>query len=106
MASSATNRNAFISSLIDFMDMYGFQGVDLDWEYPVSEDRGGTDADEDNFVSLVREMRAAFGTRYGISVALAPDIWYLRCESGLFSYSYVFLFFQFFIIFFSSLYTH
>jgi chitinase len=23
-------------------------------------------------------MRAAFGTKYGISLALAPDIWYLR----------------------------
>jgi chitinase len=27
---------------------------------------------------LVREMRAAYGDRYGISVTLAPDYWYLR----------------------------
>lgn len=27
---------------------------------------------------LVREMRAASGNRYGISVTLAPDYWYLR----------------------------
>lgn len=26
----------------------------------------------------MKEMRAAFGTRYGISIALAPDYWYLR----------------------------
>lgn len=27
---------------------------------------------------LMKEMRAAFGTKYGISIALAPDYWYLR----------------------------
>jgi chitinase len=26
----------------------------------------------------MKEMRAAFGTRYGLSVTLAPDYWYLR----------------------------
>jgi chitinase len=32
----------------------------------------------ENFVSLVREMRSAFGSRYGISVAIAASYWYLR----------------------------
>jgi chitinase len=57
-------------------------GVDLDWEYPVAEDRGGTDDDTGNFVSLVQEMRDAFdhlgNTDWDISVALAPDYWYMR----------------------------
>lgn len=44
----------------------------------MSEDRGGTKEDTKNFVSLLAEMRAAFGIKYGISLALAPDIWYLR----------------------------
>jgi len=35
-------------------------------------------ADTENYVSLVREMRASFGTSYGISLTLAPDYWYLR----------------------------
>jgi hypothetical protein len=44
----------------------------------VAIERGGTSADTANLVSLVKEMRAAFGTRYGISMTLAPDYWYLR----------------------------
>lgn len=80
MASTPARRKTFIDSVVRFLDKYGFQGIDLDWEYPVAEDRGGMKADAENFVSLVAEMRATFGTKYGISVALAPDYWYLRCK--------------------------
>ena len=73
-----SKRAIFIQSLIDFMVDYGFQGVDLDWEYPGTPERGGSRADIANFVTLVREMREAFGTKYGISLTLAPDYWYLR----------------------------
>lgn len=60
------------------MTKYGFQGVDLDWEYPVDEDRGGHEEDTANLVLLVKEMRAVFGNAFGISLTLAPDYWYLR----------------------------
>ncbi|KAL9598709.1 MAG: hypothetical protein Q9219_004322 [cf. Caloplaca sp. 3 TL-2023] len=78
MVSSQANRAAFIKSLINFMKTYGFQGVDLDWEYPAAEVRGGKADDTKNLVTLVKEIRAAFGTQYGLSVILAPDYWYLR----------------------------
>ncbi|KAM7183639.1 Glycoside hydrolase superfamily [Rhypophila sp. PSN 637] len=78
MASTASGRAAFISSLRTFMVTYGFQGVDLDWEYPVAKERGGNPGDTANLVLLVKEMRAAFGTAFGISMALAPDYWYMR----------------------------
>jgi chitinase len=78
MTSTSSNRQAFIQSLITFMQDYGFQGVDLDWEYPVDSARGGNPSDTQNFVSLVSDMHAAFGGKYGISVTLAPDYWYLR----------------------------
>ena len=70
-------RKAFITSLTDFMKQHGFQGVELDWEYPSAADRGGFTHDAANFVALVQEMRVAWNKNYGISVTLPPDS-YLR----------------------------
>ncbi|KAI1269774.1 glycoside hydrolase superfamily [Xylariaceae sp. FL1019] len=82
MASTQAGRATFISSLKAFMAKYGFQGVDIDWEYPATPERGGKRADTQNLVDLVREMRSSFGSDYGISMALAPDYWYLRGFDG------------------------
>jgi chitinase len=60
------------------MDTYGFDGVDIDWEYPQADDRGGASADTANYVALVKDMRAAFGTKYGITVTLPTSYWYLQ----------------------------
>ncbi|KUJ19692.1 glycoside hydrolase [Mollisia scopiformis] len=73
LVSSSGNRASFINSLIQFMTQYGFNGVDLDWEFPGVASRGGQPSDTANFVSLVQEMRSTFGSNYGISVALPPD---------------------------------
>lgn len=79
LCATKASRTAFISSVKDYMDAYGFQGVDLDWEYPGDPKRGGNKlADVRNLVLLVREMRLAYGSAYGISLTLAPDYWYLR----------------------------
>ena len=50
MASSAGNRATFISSVVAFMSTYAFDGIDIDWEYPVADDRGGVTADKANYV--------------------------------------------------------
>lgn len=78
LCADAARRSAFIISAATFMADYGFQGIDIDWEYPVDSTRGGTDADLVNFVTLLQEMKAQFGGTFGISLTLAPDYWYLR----------------------------
>ena len=78
MASTSDNRKKFISGLIKFMDTYGFDGVDLDWEYPGADDRGGKSQDTANYVSLAAELKAAFGSKYGISMTLPTSYWYLQ----------------------------
>jgi len=36
MAGTAANRKTFINNMMKFMDTYGFDGMDLDWEYPTA----------------------------------------------------------------------
>ncbi|KAJ4288855.1 hypothetical protein N0V88_007185 [Collariella sp. IMI 366227] len=77
-ARTPARRKTFINSLVAFLTEHGFQGVDIDWEYPGAPDRGGTSVDTDNYVTLIKEMRAAFGTKFGISMAIPASYWYLR----------------------------
>lgn len=39
MASDSGSRSKFIESAIQFAKRYGFQGIDLDWEYPNWENK-------------------------------------------------------------------
>jgi chitinase len=74
MTSTAGNRKKFIDGLFSFMNTYGFDGVDLDWEYPQADDRGGVADDKENYVTLVKEMKAALGPK-GISMTLPTSYW-------------------------------
>ncbi|PYI27235.1 glycoside hydrolase [Aspergillus indologenus CBS 114.80] len=81
LATSQTAQDAFFESLLSFMQTNDFDGVDLDWEYPVSEDHGGRPADFANFVMLLKRLRERLnqsGRRYGISITLPASYWYLR----------------------------
>lgn len=78
MVSTKANRQAFIASLSNFLRTYNFDGVDIDWEYPSADDRGGVKADKANFVTFLQELRSAFGSRYGISLTLPASFWYLQ----------------------------
>lgn len=81
MASSAANRATFITSSIQFMRTYGFDGIDIDWEYPVDDLRGGVAADKANLNSLVKEFRSAIdssGGGFGLTITTPSSYYYLR----------------------------
>lgn len=73
MAKSTKNQDAFFESLITFMQRHDFDGIDLDWEYPVAEDRGGIKDDFANYVQMISRLRRRLnqtGKKYGITITL------------------------------------
>ncbi|KAF5024622.1 hypothetical protein F66182_3386 [Fusarium sp. NRRL 66182] len=81
IARSDANQRAFIRSLISFMATYGFDGVDIDWEYPAAEDRQGRAEDFDNLPTFLSNIKSALkqsGERNGLSIAIPASYWYLQ----------------------------
>ena len=59
LAESPASRGQFIASAVQYVRENGFDGIDIDWEYPVDSTRGGRPQDRHNFTLLLRELRAA-----------------------------------------------
>ena len=59
IALTEASRRAFVTDCVDFMLQYGFDGIDVDWEYPGG---GGLSSnhrpeDKENFTALLQEFR-------------------------------------------------
>ncbi|PKY00152.1 chitinase [Aspergillus campestris IBT 28561] len=81
LAASIEHQDIFFESLVTFLVNNNFDGVDLDWEYPVADDRGGKPEDYKNMVTLMKRLRERLnqtGRHYGISITLPASYWYLR----------------------------
>ncbi|QIW94573.1 hypothetical protein AMS68_000091 [Peltaster fructicola] len=81
LAGSQSAQQAFFKSLVNFLSTYGFDGVDIDWEYPVAPERSGNDVDFANYVSFLKNLRNALGSggkKYGLSITLPSSYWYMR----------------------------
>ena len=87
VASSAARREAFAQSCLEFILEHGFDGIDLDWEYPVSGGLAGNTnrpQDKQNFTLLLQAIReklnrqsAKDGRQYYLTIAGAANTSYL-----------------------------
>lgn len=81
MVSSKANRATFITNLFAFLDHYGLDGVDFDWEYPGAPDRGGNDDDGPNYATFLQELdqvNSARAKKAIVSFTAPTSYWYLQ----------------------------
>jgi chitinase len=86
VALTDASRTIFADSAIAFIVQYGFDGIDIDWEYPVSggeADNVKRPEDKQNFTLLMQKLRekldaqgAKDGRRYLLSMAGAAGTYY------------------------------
>ncbi|QUC21794.1 uncharacterized protein UV8b_06035 [Ustilaginoidea virens] len=82
LAADLAKQKVFFKSLISFLNTYNFDGVDIDWEYPTTPERGGQDADYANYPDFMKNLKAALnagsGGRNGLTATLPVSFWYLQ----------------------------
>ncbi|RAQ63476.1 chitinase [Aspergillus flavus] len=81
LAGSQSAQDTFFESLVSFMLHNDFDGVDLDWEYPTADDRGGRPEDFANYVTLVKRLRERLDQlprHFGLTITLPASYWYLQ----------------------------
>ncbi|WP_423747078.1 glycosyl hydrolase family 18 protein (plasmid) [Haladaptatus sp. SPP-AMP-3] len=73
-ASTAARRRRFATTAVDVMERYGFDGLDLDWEFPDGSVRS---EDPHNFTLLLKacrdELDARFGSWTHLTMAGSPN---------------------------------
>ena len=70
-------RAKFIAHVVEFIEQWGFDGLDLDWEYPKCwqvDCNKGPASDKQNFAALVRELSEVFKPKgLLLSAAVSPS---------------------------------
>ena len=72
LGKSDDNRKRFAADCLAFLEKYGIDGIDLDWEYPgLSWSGAACDpaTDCDSYVAIVKQLRETLGDKYEISYA-------------------------------------
>ncbi|GAA5975089.1 hypothetical protein JCM11641_000028 [Rhodosporidiobolus odoratus] len=73
--STAANRATFARTLVAVMNRYGFDGIDIDWEYPGNANGEGDNiwstADAANLVLFLQTLRSVAGVNARLSMAVS-----------------------------------
>lgn len=76
------NRDKFAKNLVDFVNKYNLDGIDLDWEYPAEPDIPGIPSDDKNngknYLELIKNIKSKLPSGKTLSVALPASYWYLK----------------------------
>nr|XP_023029163.1 probable chitinase 10 isoform X2 [Leptinotarsa decemlineata] len=81
MVSNARKRRNFIQSAIIFLEQYGFDGMELNWQYPGAEELGGQVSDKEFFTAFIEEVSEVFKQK-GWLLALSAPASRFRIEDG------------------------
>lgn len=83
MASDCDRRLSFASDCMRAVDMFGLDGIDIDWEYPGSDMAGisASPEDRENFSLLMRDLRSALGPEKLLTLASSAYAEYIDFHS-------------------------
>ncbi|TNY17607.1 endochitinase [Rhodotorula diobovata] len=73
---TATSRNTFARTLVAVMQQYGFDGIDIDWEYPGSQGQGDnvvSPSDAANLLLFLQTLRSVAGIDTRLSMDVPPE---------------------------------
>lgn len=79
LVNNPASRAKFIQHALQFINNYGFDGLDFDWEYPKCwqvDCKRGPDSDKQGFAAMLTELRAAFDSntpRLLLTAAVSPS---------------------------------
>ncbi|KJA24940.1 glycoside hydrolase family 18 protein [Hypholoma sublateritium FD-334 SS-4] len=75
--STASNRAKLVNNLMEAVNTYGLDGIDIDWEYPNSPGAGNphSSADSANLLEFFKELRNELGSAKIISAAVTQLPW-------------------------------
>lgn len=81
LVNSATKRRDFLRSLVAFMEKYDFDGVDIFWQYPGAEEKGGRPTDKEHFGYFLEELSEIFRER-GLQLVVSVPASRFRIDDG------------------------
>ena len=85
LCANTNYQDLFINSAIIYCATHGFNGIDLDWEFPAKTDHGGDNTDYQNFYDFLKNFRTTLNNQNSnlkITMAAPPSVPYLSTNGS------------------------